>query len=362
MTLINSKRKVLIDLDRLKDINTGLGQVAVNIGKALSNINVPDIEFTLLVPNKFVGFFGNTVKYEAISLRRRYLPTLCAKYDLWYTIHQDCSYFPGNSSTPFVMTINDMNFLGEKSPSKATRRLRALQKVVNRTDHLTTISHYSASIIRLHLKTGNIPLDVIYDGVEVLEFPGTVKPAYVPEGRILFNVGVVREKKNLMVLLPFLKYIPEDFVLVIAGNKKSHYAIEIEQKVKELGLEKRVVLPGLISDNDKYWLFSNSEAILFPSKFEGMGFPPIEAMRFGKPVFVSTCCSIPEVCGDKAFYWDNFDPLVMAEVFNTKMKEFESVPDMACQLKQHSLKYTWQNATQQYIELFRRVMESHNSQ
>ncbi len=67
-------------------------------------------------------------------------------------------------------------------------------------------------------------------------------------------------------------------------------------------------MPGQISDEDKYWFLKNCKAVLFPSKFEGMGIPPIEAMRFGKPVFASASSSIPEICEDNAFYWENFNP------------------------------------------------------
>lgn len=357
MTSNRQKFKILIDLDRLKDINNGLGQVALNIGNVLKNKVVADMEFTFLVPKQYVGYFGDGVAYKTTSLGRRFFPSLYPKYDLWYTIHQDCSFFPGSRSTPFVMTINDLNFLGEKSPAKAERRLKSLQKIVNRASRLTAISEYSASIIRKHLEIGNIPLDIIYDGVEVFEYPDTKKPTYVPEGKILFSVGVVREKKNLMVLLPFLKNLPEEYVLVIAGNKNSQYALDIEQKVKDLGLGHRVVLPGLISDEDKYWLFSNCEAVLFPSKFEGMGFPPIEAMRSGKPVFASTFSSIPEVCGNMAYYWHDFDPVQMTQVFNTRMKEYYSNPQMSDKLKQYSLRYTWENSIEIYLNLFREVLK-----
>ena len=77
------------------------------------------------------------------------------------------------------------------------------------------------------------------------------------------------------------------------------------------GLEERIILPGEISDMDKYWLYKNCEAFVFPSMYEGFGLPVIEAMNFGKPVFLSTFSSLPEVGGKYALYWENFDSQLM---------------------------------------------------
>ena len=308
---------VLIDLDRLKDLNTGLGHVAIEFGNAINKIKNEDLKFTFLVPKKFVGYFGNNVNYEVVSLKRRYFPSSCKKYDLWYTIHQDSNFFPSSSKTPYILTINDLNFLGEKSPAKAKLRLRALQKKVDRAAAITVISKYTEKMVREHLKVNNIPIHVIYCGVSIKTFEKVERPTFVPDGNLLFSIGVVQKKKNYLVLIDFMKNLP-NYSLVISGNKNSDYAVEVQNRINELGLQDRIVLSGLISDEDKFWLFNNCKAVLFPSKFEGMGFPPIEAMRFGKPVFASTFSSVPEVNEDKAYYWDNFDPEYMSKFFLEK--------------------------------------------
>ena len=353
---MSKKYDVLIDLDRLKDLNNGLGQVALNYGNLLGKTDDPHLTFTLLVPENFVGYFGDKVNYEAVTLKRRYFPALCPTYHLWHSIHQNCSYFPAGKSTPFLLTINDLNFLGEKSKAKTLRRLRILQKIVNRAQRITTISDYTGDIVKQNLNTGDIPIQTVYLGVEVKYFKDARCPDFVPKGKILFSVGVVREKKNYMALIPFMKALPEEYCLVIAGNKNSSYADQIEAKVKDLELEKRVILPGLITDEDKCWLYSNCKAVLFPSKYEGMGFPPIEAMRYEKPVFASTFSSIPEICGDKAYYWEDFDPVKMAEFFTSKIKEFAKDVHVGQIVREYSMKYNWENCTRQYIALYKEML------
>ncbi len=347
---------VLIDLDRLKDLNTGLGQVAEFFGNEISRLKDDAFKFTLLVPGKFKGYFGDNVDYEIVSLKRRFFPSLCKKYDLWYTIHQDSAYFPSDKKTPFILTINDLNFLGEKSPAKARKRLGQLQKKVNRADVITVISKFTESVVRENLNVGNIPVQVIYCGVKVKTFENVQKPTFAPDGDLLFSVGVVRMKKNYHVLIDFMQRLPDNYKLIIAGNKAGHYSEELEQKIAALGLKDRILLPGLISEEDKFWMYNNCRAVLFPSKFEGMGFPPVEAMRFGKPVFASTWSSIPEVSEDKAYYWETFDPNEMSRLFLQKIDTFYRDPSLPGILKQHSMKFTWEENVKTYIELFKKIL------
>ena len=349
------KLSVLIDLDRLKDLNTGLGQVAEFFGDEISKLNDDRFKFTLLVPRKFKGYFGKRVDYEVVSLKRRYFPSLCRKYDLWYTIHQDSAYFPSDLSTPYILTINDLNFLGEKSPAKAKIRLQKLQKKADRATAITVISKFTEGVVREHLKVGQTPIHVIYCGVKVKTFEHAGKPAFAPEGDLLFSVGVVQMKKNYQVLIEFMKRLPEKYKLIIAGNKSSGYADELQHKIDSLGLQNRILLPGIISEEDKFWMYNHCKAVLFPSRFEGMGFPPVEAMRFGKPVFASTFSSIPEVSEGHAYYWETFEPEEMSRFFLENLEAFYKDPSKPETLKKHSLKFTWEANVKAYLQLFEEI-------
>ncbi len=346
------KKEILIDLDRLKYINTGLGQVALFFGKYLSKIEHPKIHFTFLVPKKFVGYFGNKANYETISLSKRYLPFLCKKYDLWYSLHQDFSYYPSNKKTPLILTIHDLNFLKEKTPQKAKKRLKKIQKKIKRATKITSISNFSKTEIINNLNTYGKEIKVIYNGVEIIKHENVKKPDFVPKGDILFSIGVVKEKKNTKVLVPFIEKLPDNYKLIIAGNDSDNYANEIRTEIKTKKLDNRIILTGQISDEEKYWLFNNCKAVLFPSKHEGMGIPPIEAMRFGKPVFASKMSSIPEICQDKAYYWDNFDPQYMADKFLSKINIFYSQNSKRQELINYSQKFDWTKNINSYLDLF----------
>jgi len=349
-------KKVLIDLDRLKDINTGLGQVSLHFGKKISELCDKDFEFTFLVPKKFVGYFGDKVNYEKISLKRRYFPFICKKYDLWHALHQDSAYFPSNKKTPYILTVHDLNFLSEKSKIKAKKRLKRLQKKIDRAIHITVISNFTKTEVLKNLNLHNKDVQVIYNGVEIAQYPDAKKPLYVPHGKFLFSIGVVKDKKNTNVLIPFMQKMPDEYKLIIAGNNTSSYAKEMKNRIKQNLLSKRIIMTGQISDEDKFWLLKNCEAVLFPSKHEGMGIPPIEAMRFGKPVFASKHSSIPEICEDKAYYWKNSEPEYMKDFFLQNIKQFYLNNSDSDSLKKHSEKFLWEKNIETYLKLFKTIL------
>jgi glycosyltransferase involved in cell wall biosynthesis len=85
--------------------------------------------------------------------------------------------------------------------------------------------------------------------------------------------------------------------LVSAGSAGSSDAM-VKQFITQHGLQDRVVMPGRISEVDRNGLLAMSEAMVFPSQYEGFGAPLIEAMHLGTAVLASNCASIPEVVGD----------------------------------------------------------------
>jgi len=148
----------------------------------------------------------------------------------------------------------------------------------------------------------------------------------------------------------------KDFNLIIAGNKSDKYAKELEADVLTKGLQNKIILPGEISDDDKYWLYQNCEAFVFPSMYEGFGLPIIEAMNFGRPVFLSTYSSLPEIGNKYAFYWENFNSQYMSDIFREKMIEFSQNTDKQVAMKQYAHQFTWEKNVEEYVRLYKEIL------
>lgn len=95
-----------------------------------------------------------------------------------------------------------------------------------------------------------------------------------------------------------------------ASVRKDHYVVTIG--FGKILFENHIDLPFL-DDADLEIAYKSCYALLYPSLFEGFGYPPLEAMKYGKPILSSNVCSMPEVLGDAPIY---FSPIYESAIFN----------------------------------------------
>lgn len=359
---------IAVDLERLKMLHCGLGQLSLHLGRALAQEAPADIELTYFLPAERAALFAGTRvrcapvrewhRERFVAPLRPLLARVCRglPIDLWHATHQQTKYLPLDPRTPVLLTLHDLNCLREQSPAKTERVLRVLQREVDRAAALTTGSHFAADEIRTHLNLRGKPLHVIYHGALEVPTETATRPAFVPDDSrpLLFAIGDITPKKNFHVLVEMLALLPH-YRLVIAGNKKHAYAAEIERRVRELKLEDRVCLPGRISDGERYWLYVNCQALVFPSLTEGFGLPVVEAMSVGRPVFVSHATSLPEVAGPLGFYWHSYEPDYMARVLTEEMQSVARDPDFGLKLRAYAAQFNWQRAAREYLSVYREM-------
>jgi glycosyltransferase involved in cell wall biosynthesis len=136
------------------------------------------------------------------------------------------------------------------------------------------------------------------------EVLSAVRVRYGIEGDYFLTVGTLQPRKNLVRLIDAYAALPADSrpQLVLAG-KRGWLAEPILARAEEPG----VVLPGFVAEEDKAALLSGASAFLFPSLYEGFGFPVLEAMACGTPVVAGNTSSLPEVAGEAALLLDPLD-------------------------------------------------------
>jgi len=286
---------------------------------------------------------------------RPLLPAI-PKYALWHSTSPFVKYLPLDDRIPVVLTIHDLNFLREKSLKKCARKLRFLQRLVERAAAITTISNFVADELRKHLDLCEKPLYVVYNGLIAEEYRDAAKPGYMDNRPFLFTIGNVMAKKNFHVLVRLLPALPQ-YRLVIAGYNRTAYAKQILKLAAQIGVSDRVVMPGAISDATRYWMYQNCSAFLFPSITEGFGLPVIEAMRLGKPVFLSNATSLPEIGGPLAFYWRSFSVEHMLEVFHKGMAAYFADATYPARLTARAQQFSWEQTAAEYVTIYRKVLE-----
>jgi glycosyltransferase involved in cell wall biosynthesis len=358
--------RVVFDAERLRNPNSGLGQFCAALGSALMDTRPADGAIRFIAPAAQAGLL------DVEDAARRLVPTrwtmrFVAPLDaeVWHATHQDTWIRPSRGAR-VVLSIMDLNFLerGDYSDAKKARRLAAVQRKVDGASAIATISEFTASVVRKHLRVPDVPLRVIHLGnpmdwqrPDVRSEPIDPSLEALPAGSFLLFVGVIHPKKNIHTILPILRAFP-GMSLVIAGVKDHDYASDVLQQASELGLGDRVIMPGAVNEATKRWLYENSRALVFPSLSEGFGLPVVEAMSAGKPAFLSRLTSLPEIGGDVAYYFDSFEPDAMIDVVRRGLADFDTNPARAEELRRHAERYSWRSAAMAYWSLYREVHRS----
>lgn len=345
-----SRPLISIDTYRTAVPHSGLGQFSIRFAEYATKMGAGEFNFEVFgwnLKEHPLSEYGKAAKWH-----HRYVRT-GRKADLWHSLYQLPSHLPA-SGTKWLLTIHDLNFLYEKSEAKAAKYLKKLRAEVAGADYLTCISDYTAADVRKHIQVGDKPLEVIHNGVELISFDNPSQPSFVTANRpFFFSIGIFNAKKNFHSLLPLMNRFP-NHLLVIAGDSDTSYGVEMKTKIAELGLQDRVILPGKISDSDKFWCYENAEALLFPSIAEGFGMPPIEAMSVGTPVVLSKATSLPEVGGDVAVYFSSFDEADMENAVRIALDKAGA--EWSAELKSRAEMFTWEAAMAKYLDYYRRIL------
>jgi glycosyltransferase involved in cell wall biosynthesis len=355
--LYGMKKKLLIDLSSLKNIYSGLGQIALGYGYYFRDHydNSSPFELTLLLPQNFIGAFGDKVHYLSSSnLLRKHIPLLFPHYDLWHSIHQLSRYHPVGSSTKWILTIHDLNFLYEKKGRSREKRIRKIKWKICRADVVVCISQFTKDEVEQKITHHGKKCRVIYNKVDQLDKTLARQPQFVSEKPFFFSLGVIRAKKNFHVLLDLMKLMPEKHLYIVgneADDRRNKYAAEIRRRLRKEQIG-NVTLHGPVAHQEKIWLYSHCEAFFFPSLLEGFGLPVIEALQFGKPVFSSPETSLREIGGDHVFFWESFDPFAMYEVVERGLTRFRKNAKLSAAAIEYASTFKDNSSFKQYEELY----------
>ncbi len=209
-------------------------------------------------------------------------------------------------------------------------------------------------------------IQVIYPGVNPCFRPvrqigslASVRTRYALPATFVLYMGTLEPRKNLLTLLEaycaLLSSLPAAPPLVLAGRKGWLYQ-PIFSKVAELGLESKVQFTDWVADEDLPALLSAASIFVYPSLYEGFGFPPLEAMACGTPVICSNAASLPEVVGQGGLLVDPHDAAGLAEGMSRLLTDAGLHTELSERGLSQARTFTWDRAARQTLELYAHLL------
>jgi glycosyltransferase involved in cell wall biosynthesis len=237
-----------------------------------------------------------------------------------------------------------------------------LRRAIRAGAHVHTDSAFVANEVRVELGVPMERIHTIFPGVPVDRESireARIKPHPFAGQPFALALGTVEPRKDLPLLVrAFVTAATElgDLLLVIAGaDGWGSEALTRELELVPQELRARIIREAQVNDSRRDSLLAHAHVVVYPSRYEGFGFPPLEAMIAGIPVIATTAGSLPEVLGDAAelVAVGDEDALATAMINITHQTELRAgfISRGAAQVG----RYTWANTGQQFANLYARL-------
>lgn len=287
-------------------------------------------------------------------------------------VHTLLAWVPVPTRRPLVVTLFDLMPLREPAWYPAAERWRykrAWAQAADRADAVVVLSRFVGDDVtarlgiepeRVHVVAPGVPAPFLNPPSADAVAAVTGRYGLAPFSYVL-SLGAVSSRKNLSVVARAIADLAPDpaggVELVVAGPDGVG-ADQVRSELAVLGLGRRVRLVGFIPDDDLVALVAGASVLAHPSRDEGFGYPPLEAMAVGTPVVASSAGSLPEVVGDGGTLLDPDDVGAWAAALDDVRR---AGPDgrasQAGRGRRQAARFSWYRAAADLVALHHRLLD-----
>lgn len=380
MAGIGIRMRIGLDGRYIRDHFPGIGRYVYNLACALADA-APTARLVILLNQGQVntrydlaalGYRPNVewamVSAPPFSVREHVeLPWVARRHHL-DLLHSPYYLKPYWLPTPSITTVYDVTpaRYPEYSPSRRARFIFELttRLAIESSRALITLSESARQDMVQFYDARPERITVTYPAVGARFHPRSdaevaqVRERYkLPDGYILY-LGINKPHKNLVRLVSAFARVADalpHMVLALAGRQDPRYP-EARQKADALGLGQRVLAIGDVAEEDLPALYTGAALFVFPSLYEGFGFPVLEAMACGVPVITSTTSSLPEVAGDAALLVHPEDTAALARAMSVALQDGRLWTRLHHASLARAQEFSWAKAARQTLEVYYRIV------
>ncbi len=284
------------------------------------------------------------------------------KFDLFHSPFFHC---PSFVKAKIVITVHDLRF--KQYPSTYSRLrflylLFAVKKAVIRADKIISISKFTKQQIMKYYKIDEKKIKVIHESVNSSAFYNfssekqkDINGYKVVKNKFLLAVGHLEPRKNYERLIHAYNKLPishkEKYSLLIVGKKEYSYL----STLRLIKSSSNVIYLNFVTREELCWLYANCVVHIFPSIYEGFGFPSLEAGLYKKATLGSKTSSIPEVTGEGGSYFDPFSIQDISDKINDFLSDCAKQKKLASDAFNNVSRFSWKKNAIETVSVYKSV-------
>jgi glycosyltransferase involved in cell wall biosynthesis len=326
---------------------TGLGVYAQKVASSLRARG--DIELVELEDARYdVWRFDRRVFWDQFAA-----PRLARKLRA-NVIHFTGGTLPLWTPHPCVLTLHDLAWLGGAVTGRAHSRwyFGTLQRrLAHRADRIAADTEVSRNEIVKRLGMSPSKVAVTGAGVDDAWFKLERRRSDPP---YFLAVGTVEARKDLETAVRAIVSLAG--VRLVSVGPQTKYAARVLAVARELAVADRVELRGYVSEETLHELYAGATALVFPSRYEGFGLPPLQALAAGVPVVAADIPVLREVLGDCALWARPGDAESFTDRLRQALAHDPGLREMGERGRMHARQLTWATVADRLVRVYRSLM------
>lgn len=326
--------------------------------------------------NSKLPFLGENIDIKELGLPNKILnPSLrflnyphldkLVSSDVFYMPHFNFNAFSENVYK--IITVHDLSFVRYPEffshKNNLWHKMIKVKKTLKSFDKIIAISENTKNDIIELFQIPPQKIEVIYSGIDDKFRPLNInaksefslKQKYNLPDKFILSLGTIEPRKNIDSLIRafdiFSQKDSENYFLIIAGGMGWKYKHVLKEYNKAKNKDK-IKFIGYVDENEKNELYNLASLFVFPSYYEGFGFPPLEAMKAGTPVIASANSSMLEILGDSAYFVDPYDISDISKAVHNILENRVLQEKLIKSGLNIARKYSWNDTIDQYKRIF----------
>ncbi|MEY2432687.1 MAG: hypothetical protein QOC92_2412 [Acidimicrobiaceae bacterium] len=266
---------------------------------------------------------------------------------------------PARGATELV-TVHDLTFV--RYPELCTRDVLQyadlIPRALRRGAHVHAVSEFVAEEVIDVFAVHSDRVHVVANGVDPIGAgDADAGRRFAGSNRYVLALGTIEPRKDFPLLVDAFDALAgdePDVRLVVAGQD-GWGTDKFEAALARARHRDRVVRPGFVDDRTRADLLAGASVFAYPSRYEGFGLAPLEAMAAGTPVVTTRTGALPQVLGDAAVFVEPGDSRALTEALVTLLGDAAGRDQLVAKGHDQAARYSWDACAEGVVRLYRRL-------